>query len=103
MAERHTECISMRRWQLLKRGQARYAELLGGGKGELSFGLVPDGAKHLKSCSRIHCVIQQGRLANSRLPTNDDRAAVTRSRRAQHVVEYLALASSPEQGCRSLL
>jgi hypothetical protein len=96
MAERHTKGISMRRWQLLKGGGARCAELLGRSKRELPLGLVPGGAEDLKPCGRIHPVTQEGRLANSGLPAHDDRAAVAGTRRVEDPIEYLALLASPE-------
>ena len=77
MAERHPKSISLGRWQLFKGGQARHAELLGGGKRELLLGFVPDRAEHLEPCRRIHRVTQQGGLANSGLPVDHNRAAVT--------------------------
>jgi hypothetical protein len=96
MSERHTKGIAMRRWKLMKRVQGRYAQLLRCGKRKLLFGFVSDSAEHVKSRSRIHCVVQQRGLANPRLPTDHDGAALTRLRGAEHPIEYLALASSPE-------
>jgi hypothetical protein len=96
MSERHTKRIAMRRWKLMKRVQGRHAQLLRRGKRELLLGFVPDRVEHPKSCSRIHCVVQQSGLADPGLPADHHRAAVTRLRGEEDPIEYLALASPPE-------
>ena len=94
MAERHTEGISLRRWQLFKGAKVGTHSCCAAAR-ELLLGFVPDGAQHLKSCSRIHAVVQQSGLANSGLPA-DTIAPPRPAARRQNPVEYLALASSPE-------
>jgi hypothetical protein len=98
LAERHAKSISLRRWQLFKVSHARSAELLGGSERELLFGFIPDSSENLKPCCRIHRVTQQGGFANSWLPVNHNRAAVTGPRRVEHPIECLAFALSPKQG-----
>jgi hypothetical protein len=96
MSERHTKSIAMRRRELIKRVQGRHAQLLRCGKREFLLGFVSDSAEHFKRCSRFHGVVQQGGLANPRLPADHDRAAVTCLRGAKDPIESVALASSPE-------
>ena len=95
MAERHTKSVSVRRRQLLKGGQTRDAQLLGRSKREFPFGFVPDSAEHMKTCSGINGVIQQGGLADAGLPRDHHCAPVTGACCTQHLIEFLALVSSP--------
>jgi hypothetical protein len=102
MPERRTKSFSLGCWQLVKRGQAMYAELLSSGKTELILGFITDSTQHPESGGRVYGVAQQGGLPDSGLTANNDRAAVTGARSVQDPVEYLAFVSSPAHHRRGL-
>lgn len=60
------------------------------------------GMEHPEPGGRIDRVAQQGGLADSGFPVNDDRAAATAARTGQDPIEYRAFVSPPEHHVRSL-
>jgi hypothetical protein len=93
-AERDAESGLLRLWELAEPAEHRRAELMQSRERQLHLGLDPGDPRDPEAGRLTRAVVQQGRLADTCLPADDQDRTLAAAHVLQQPVELLALAGS---------
>ena len=95
--ERGPQRVGLRARESLQPVEQRGAELVQAGERELHLGLDADGPSDLAVRSRVQQIRQQRGLADARLASHDEDAALPGTDALQEPIQHLTLAAPPTQ------